>query len=398
MEMEPLRVLLLHNYYRQPGGEDTVVARERNLLESHNHVVRLHAVSNAAIRGPFGAIATAWRATYSLSARRRVADDVEGFRPNLVHVHNFFPLLTPSVYDACRAAHVPIVQTLHNYRLLCSNAQLFRDGHVCEECLGKLVPWPGMLHACYRGSRVGSGAVVSMLAVHRLLRTWSEKVDLYIAPTDFARQTFIRGGLPAQKIVVKPHFVDPDPGFDEGGGRYALFVGRLSPEKGLDTLLAAWERLAGRIPLKIVGDGSLAPHVEVVAQRRATVEWLGPQPSSRVFSLMKGARALIFPSGCYESFGMVIAEAFAVGLPVIASDVGTASSLVAHGRTGRLFRHGDAEDLATQVAWWWVHPGAVAEMRREARREFERKYTAAQNYRMLMDAYDRALASPRRAA
>jgi len=207
-----MKILLLHNSYQQAGGEDAVVVREHGLLTAHGHEVSLHAVSNQAVRGAWDRMRTAVEAPYSMSARRRIATEIQRARPDIVHVHNFFPLLTPSVYDACRAERLPVVQTLHNYRLLCLNALFFRNGHVCEDCLGKPVPWPGVLHACYRGSRGGSGAVAAMLALHRALRTWAEKVHVYIAPTDFARRTFIRGGLPAEKIVVKPHFVDPDPG------------------------------------------------------------------------------------------------------------------------------------------------------------------------------------------
>jgi glycosyltransferase involved in cell wall biosynthesis len=388
-----LRILLLHNAYQHAGGEDVGVAREHGLLTAHGHDVRLHTVSNQAVRDAWGRMKTAVQAPYSFSARRRVADEIQEVRPDVIHVHNFFPLLSPSVYDACRAARLPVVQTLHNYRLLCLNGMFFRNGGVCEDCLDKPLPWPGVLHACYRGSPGGSGAVAAMLTLHRALRTWAEKVDVYIAPTDFARRTFIRGGLPPEKIVVKPHFVDPDPGLGGGDGGYALFVGRLSPEKGIATLLAAWDRLVERIPLKIVGDGPLASQIAMTIRRRATVEWLGQQPFDRVRALMKDARVLIFPSLIYETFGMVIAEAYAVGLPVIASNVGSGASLVAPGRTGLLFRRGDPADLVAKVTWLWAHPGERAAMSRAARREFEHKYTAGQNYRGLMDVY--ALAASR---
>lgn len=388
-----MKILLLHNSYQQAGGEDVVVRRERGLLAAHGHDVCLHLESNHAVRNTWDRIRTAVQAPYSIAARGRVAAEIQRVRPDIVHVHNFFPLLTPSVYDACRAARRPVVQTLHNYRPLCLNSFFFRDGQVCEDCLATPIPWPGVLHACYRGSRGGSGSIAAMLTLHRALGTWTNKVDVYIAPTEFARQTFIRGGFPAAKIVVKPHFVDPDPGPADADGGYALFVGRLSEEKGLGTLLASWSRLAERIPLKIVGDGPLSPHVERATRWSATVEWLRGQPGDRVVALMKGARVLLFPSLSYESFGMVIAEAYAVGLPVIAAGVGTATSLIAHGRTGLLFRRDDPQDLADKVTWLWTHPEERAAMSRGARREFEQKYTAERNYRALMGIY--ALATAR---
>lgn len=230
-----------------------------------------------------------------------------------------------------------------------------------------------------------------MLAAHRALGTWTGVVDKYIVLTEFARRKFVEGKLPAEKIVVKPNFVQPDPLAGEGRGRYALFVGRLSQEKGVETLLAAWESLGKKIQIKIVGDGPLGPVVAEAARRFDGVEWLGSQPRDRVLALMKDARALLFPSVWYEGFPMVIAEAYAVGLPVIASDLGSMSSLITHRRTGLHFRPGDPRDLVAQVEWAWTHPEELARMRLEAREEFEFEYTAERNYRLLMDVYRAAV-------
>ena len=388
-----MRVLLLHNYYRFGGGEDIVVHRERELLVAHGHDVRLYSASNKSVRTVWHGLMAAWQAPYSLGARRRVAAEIERFRPDIVHVHNFFPLLTPSVYDACHAAGVPVVQTLHNFRLTCLNALLFRDGHVCEDCLGRLVPWPGVLHACYRKNPAASGVVATMLTLHRLLGTWSKRVHIYVAPTDFVRKKLIEGGLPAERIVVKPHFVDPDPGPRKGQGNYALFVGRLTLEKGIDTVLTAWDRLGGRVPLKIVGEGPEDHRVSAAVQRIQGVEWVGRQSSKAVQALMGGAMMLLFPSAWYETFGLVIAEAYAAGVPVIAGDHGSMAGLVEDGRTGFQFRFGDPEDLAEKAMWLWSHARERAVMGRAARREFEQKYSAEQNYRALMDIY--ALAGER---
>jgi glycosyltransferase involved in cell wall biosynthesis len=390
-----MKVLVLHNYYQQPGGEDVVVSRERELLEAHGHDVRLYSVSNETVRDKWDTVRTAWQTIYSWSARRHVADQITRFRPDLVHVHNFFPLLTPSVYDACRAASVPVVQSLHNYRLVCVNTQFLRNGRICELCLGKLAPWPGVLHACWR-SRGASGTVAAMVAVHRVLRTWTEKVDVYVALTDFARGKFIRAGLPAQKIVVKPNFVHPDPGIGDSRGGYALFAGRLVPEKGVATLLAAVERLGGRIPLKIAGEGPLADQVRAAARRIPGLEWVGHQPPERVLALMKDARALVVASIHYDSFALVVAEAYSVGLPVVASHLGSLPSLVEDGRTGLLFRPGDPDDLAAKLTWLWTHPREREEMRRGARQQFEINFSGARNYEMMMAVYARATAHSRK--
>jgi glycosyltransferase involved in cell wall biosynthesis len=384
-----MKVLLIHNRYQQAGGEDAAFEGERSLLASHGHDVRSFTVSNETVGGLRSKIKTAGRAVYSTSARRSVRHEIERVRPDVVHVHNFFPLLSPSVYDACR--DLPVVQTLHNYRLLCPNALFFRDGHACEDCLGRLMPWPGVAHACYRDSRTATLPVATMLTAHRLRRTWTQKVAAYIALTGFARDKFVQGGLPQGRIAVKPNFVHPDPGMGERQGRYVLFVGRLSEEKGVETLLAAHERLAGRVRLKIVGDGPLAPMVAKNAERRKELEWLGRQPRDRVVLLMKEAQLLLFPSVCYEGFPMVIAEAYAAGLPVVASNRGSMISLVSHGRTGLHFDPDDPGDLAAQIDWALTHPPELGRMREEARAEFENEYTAERNYQMLMDVYRSAI-------
>jgi glycosyltransferase involved in cell wall biosynthesis len=380
-------ILLIHNHYKKSGGEDVVVESERKLLEEHGHTVDLLEADNAEIAGFTGKMKTAVGTVYSPAAKARVAARIAAFRPDVVHVHNFFPLFSPSIYYACRDAGVPVVQTLHNYRLICPNAQLLRDGRVCEDCVGKSVPWPSVLHACYRSSRAGSAAVAAMIAVHRRMGTWKNAVDAFIATTDFSRNKLIQGGLPAERIAVKPNFA-PDPGSagDVHGG-FALFVGRLSPEKGIATLFLSWDRLGGAIPLKVIGDGPLRE--EVVRRSTGGIEYLGAQRREKVQAMMREAAFLVFPSIWYEGLPMVIVEAFSVGLPVITSNLGSMASLVEHGRTGLHFRSGDAEDLAAKIEWPLAHPAEMARMRGEARAEYLAKYTPQRNYEMLMEIYER---------
>lgn len=385
-----MKCLMVHNSYQQSGGEDHVFDAEAALLEAHGHVVVRFTAHNDAVReiGPAAlAVKTIWNGAAARAARGVLRRE----RPQVVHVHNTFPLISPAIYHAARAEGVPVVQTLHNYRLLCANALFFRDGHVCEDCLHKTIPVDGAVHACYRNSRAASSVVVAMLAVHHLVGTWAHMIDVFIALSDFARDKYIEGGLPAEKIIVKPNFIEPDPGPREAGEGYALFVGRLSPEKGLGTLLAAWERLGRSIPLKVVGTGPLAGEVQSAAQRLTGVEWLGGQPRDHVLSLMKRAEFLVIPSLWYEAFGVVIAEAYGVGLPVIASNLGSMASLIRPGRTGLHFRPGDPEDLATEVEWAIAHPAEMAEMGRAARRAYEMWYTADRNYEMLLHAYELAI-------
>lgn len=383
-----MRVLSIHNCYQIRGGEDESREAEERLLREMGHIVEVYEENNDKVAN-INAMQMAVNTVWSQQAYQTVKQQLAGQPHDIVHVQNFFPLISPSVYYAAKSENVPVVQTLRNYRLLCPNGLFFRQGNVCEDCLGKAVPLPGVLHGCYRESRVATGAVATMLTVHRTMQTWMKMVDVYIALTEFARQKFIQAGFPEEKIVVKPNFVNPDPGAGEGKGGYALYVGRLSVEKGLDTLLEAWEHLVG-LPLKIVGDGPLADQVVEATKKLDCVEWLGRKSIKEVHALMGEATVVIFPSKWYETFGRVAVEAFAKGTPVIAANIGAIAELIEHRRTGLHFCPGDAKDLATQVEFALAHPNELAQMRSEVRREFEAKYTAKQNYQQLMDIYNLA--------
>jgi glycosyltransferase involved in cell wall biosynthesis len=385
-----VKLLVVHNSYQQPGGEDQVFASEVELLASHGHQVVRYTAHNDAVR-QLSKLTLALRTSWSRTAYQELRALIQREHPQIVHVHNTLPLLSPAVYYAARSERVPVVQTLHNYRLLCPKAVLLREQRICEDCLGRRVPWPGVLHACYRQSRTATSAVAVMLSVHWLLGTWTGRVNRYIALTEFMRRKFIAGGLPPSQIVVKPNFVAPDPGVGNHCGRYALFVGRLSPEKGIQTLLRAWEHLGGWIRLKIVGEGPL--------QRLADgpprgAEWLGQKSREHVLALMRDAFVLVFPAEWYEGFPLALAEAFATGLPIVASRLGTMAELVQHRRTGLLFTPGDPIDLATMVQWAFDHPDDLAAMGRRARDEFESRYTAERNYQLLANIYERVLDDP----
>ena len=386
-----MRILLAHNFYQQTGGEDLVVADEARLLVSRGHDVIQYSVHNDEVNS-VSRLALGYRTIWSQPAYRGVRTAIATHRPEVVHVHNTLPLLSPSIYYAASAEGVPVVQTLHNYRLMCPAAVCFRNGHVCTDCVGKPVAVGAIRHACYRGSRSASAAVVTMLSVHRLLGTWERRPSVYIALTDLARRMFIASGLAAEKLVVKPNFVDPDPGIGTGDGGYALFVGRLSAEKGIRTLLHAWQSVGERLPLLIVGDGPLAPDVAAAAGKAPGITWLGERAPNEVAPLLKKATCVVFPSECYETFGRVIVEAFAAGTPVVAAGHGAAAELVTDGITGVHFRPGDAADLAAQVIHLNSHPDLRGMMRTAARSDFENRFTADVNYRLLMAIYHRALA------
>lgn len=384
-----MRVLLVHNYYQQPGGEDVVFRAEQAMLSQTGHEVQAYTVSNDELTR-YSPLGMAARTIWNGPAARQLADLVRRERIEVVHFHNTFSLLSPAVYAAVRAAGAATVQTLHNYRLLCANALLFRDGHVCESCLGRL-PLPAVRYRCYRDSVGASATVAAMQVTHRLLGTYRHQIDAYITLTEFARQKFIEGGLPGARLHVKPNFLEHDPGMGPGGGGYALYVGRLTPEKGIRTVLEAWRELGRELPLKIVGYGPLAEEVEQVAGQLPGVEWLGRRERSEVMALAGAAECLIFPSEWYEGFPMTIVEAFAVGLPVISSRVGAMSHLIRPGETGRHFTPGDARDLAAEIRAFLQADRQP--LRQQAREEFLRHYTSDENVRRLLYIYEQAKSS-----
>jgi glycosyltransferase involved in cell wall biosynthesis len=386
-----MKILVLHNRYREAGGEDRAVERETALLADGGHTVLTYMADNASIDGT-SPLALAGRTVWN----HGVYNDVRGLlgreHVEVLHVHNTLPLISPAAYYAAAAEGVAVVQTLHNYRLLCANGLLLREGRPCSSCVGAPVPLAAVHHRCYRNSRSATAVVAAMLTLHRAAGTWQRTVDTYIATTRFARDTFISGGLPADRIVVKPHFVDPDPGPGDGRGGFALYVGRLSKEKGIETLLDAWPRLGGRVPLTIIGDGPLANLVADAAARMPDVSWLGRRTPAEIQALMGGAAVLVFPSIAYETFGQVIIEAYASGTPAVVSAGGAAAELVEGERTGILVPPGDAGALAAAIQRLFSSPERLRAMREPARAAFLDRFSAERNYQQLMSIYRAAVA------
>jgi glycosyltransferase involved in cell wall biosynthesis len=385
-----MKIVVAHNFYQQPGGEDQCVATEVAMLTARGHAVTQYCLRNESIDS-MGRLDLASRTIWSQPAFQELRDLFRTHRPQIAHFHNTFPLISPAAYYAARAEGVRVVQTLHNFRLCCANALLFRNGEICEDCVGKAIPWPGVLHKCYRDSRAASGATAAMLTVHRALGTWRRAVDMYIVLTESSRRKLVGGGLPAEKIAIKPNFAYPDPGPGTGSGGFGLFVGRLSAEKGVETLLEAWRQLGRALPLKFVGDGPMKAAVEKAAASDAAIQWLRSLPLDAVYALMGQATFLIVPSQCYENFPRVVIEAFAKGTPVIASKLGAMAEIVADGRTGLHFRPGDPVDLAAKVRQIVADPLDLARMRQAARQEFDRAFTVDANYKTLMAIYEEAL-------
>ena len=386
---QPARVLSVHCYYREPGGEDTVFEAEASLLAAHGHAVETFVRRNADL--PVGTagqkVAAAAQTIWARQASRELAGAIDGFRPDVVHVHNTFQRLSPAVYRTCKRMGVPVVQTLHNYRYGCVAATLFRDGHPCEDCVGRPVPWPGVAHACYRDSRIESAVTAAMTTVHRSAGSWA-MVDRYIAPTAFAKSRFVDMGLPAGRLTVKPHVIPVDPGPRPPGasGDHLLYAGRLTADKGLQVLLDAAARCPD-VPVVIAGDGPLRAQVQDRTVTLPHVRLVGQQSRADLATLMAAARAVVVPSQLYETFGMVAAEAHAHAVPVIATAGGALADVVVDGETGWLFPRGDAGALAGLLRRAWDAPDQLVQMGLAGRRRFETLWSPAAGYRALTAVY-----------
>jgi glycosyltransferase involved in cell wall biosynthesis len=378
-----MRVLQVHNFYQQAGGEDQVFAAEHDLLAARGHRVTQYTAHNDSLVG-ISAVTMAARTVWNPAAYREIRSLIRAESIELLHAHNTFPILSPAVYYAARAEGVPVVQTLHNYRLLCPAATFFRAGAVCERCLGRRIPYAAVVNRCYRRSTGASLTAAAMLAGHRAAGTWQTKVDAYIALTSFAKNKFVEGGLPARRIAIKPGFIE-DPGYGSGTGRYALFLGRVTEEKGVDVLCRAWSRLGGMLPLKVAGDGALRSSLQAVPG----VEYLGHCSHARALELLKQAAFLVVPSLWYEGFPMTVVEALACGTPVVASALGSLNELIEDGANGLRFAPGDAAALVSCIESG-LECGRFAGMRGGARVCYEQNYTAKRNYDILMQIYSAA--------
>src|ERR1700722_15295850 len=382
-----MKVLMVRNRYQQRGGEDAVVEAETRLLGANGIDVRRFDADNDSISGLVAKIqVSASQFGVPSTAVSEFRNTVSSFRPDVVHLHNWFPTLSPSIFNICQSERVPVVHTLHNYRLLCAGATLFRDGRVCEDCIGNPLRTPGFAHSCYRNSFAGTAVATAGMLAHWSIGTWRRSVDRYIALTEFARHKMVEGGLPSDKVIVKPNFVDPDPGIGSGQGGYLLYVGRLTEEKGLRVLLECW-RSAPDLPLlRIAGTGPLENEVSQAAATMDNVEWLGGRSSEEVIDLMREASALLCPSQWYEGMPRVVIESLAVGTPVIASRIGCYPEMIVDGQEGALFPTGDSSGLRVRLRSL-LECKSLGSMRAKARRCFEMKYTGDLNYALLLNVY-----------
>ncbi len=373
-------VLLVHNRYQQAGGEDAVVESEAALLQAHGHRVLRHERHNEELHrlAPWRGAAQAF---WSSATSRALDALIEAQRPDLLHVHNTWPLVSPAVFWAARRHGLPVVLTLHNARLVCPQALMLREGRPCTDCVGRL-PWRGVLHRCYRDSAMETALVAGVTQLHRLLGTWADKVDRYIVLSEFARQLFVRGGLPARRIVIKPHFADI-PELPEQPRQGLLFVGRLAEEKGLPLLVRAAEALPAGERITVIGDGPLRETL----QSHPRLHLLGALPAAEVQAHMRHAQALVLPSLVYEMFPRALVEAAACGLPVLAASHGPMPELVDHECTGLLFEPGDAASLGAVMLRVLAAPEDARRWGQAARNHQRAHWSAETNYLQLSRIY-----------
>lgn len=387
-----MKVIAVHNFYRAsaPSGENVVFEQERDLLTEHGHEVKTFTTSNEEIveLGYAQQALAALEVPWSVRLYRRFRALLRDFRPQIVHFHSVFPRPSPSVLWACKREGIPSVMTIHNFRIACANGLLFRDGHVCEDCLGGTT-WSGIRHGCYTSSVLRTVPIALTIEAHRRMRTWHRTVDRFITMTEFGKAKAVEMGIPPDRIRVKPHFLSraPAPSQSERTGP-PVFIGRLSVEKGVRTLLAAWKNLKG-VPLIIVGDGPLKGEVERASVNASgSIQLRGLITRDQCLATLSQAPFLVVPSVWYETFGLVLMEAFACGTPVVASRLGVMAEMVRERETGILFSPGSAEDLAQKVRWLLEQPETCRHMGEAARREFEARYTQGKNYRTLMQIYE----------
>jgi glycosyltransferase involved in cell wall biosynthesis len=441
-----MKILLVHNFYQSssPSGEDVVFKNEVELLRKNGVEVVTYERYNDDIKdyGLVGKLLLPFTNIWSKKTYNEIKELIKKEKPDIAHFHNIWYLISPSAYYACKDEGVPVVQTLHNFRIFCANGLLLRNGKICEECItiktgkGSEVIGYGdkeektgnrlevignrlkivnnaLRYGCYRNSRVYSLPVAFMEYLHWVKKTWVDKVDAYIALTEFGKKKFIEAGLPSEKIFVKPNFLQNPPEPDYSHQNYAVFLGRLSVEKGLNMLIKAFHYLShppslitsdlSSIPhlpfhLKIVGDGPLRKQLEdkVRDEELHNIEFTGRKSFFEAMKLLRNSMVMIMPAICYEGFPMAIREAFACGKPVIASRLGAMAELVEDGKTGLLFESGNPVDLAEKIKWLLEHEDACIEMGKNARKVFEEKYTAEKNFEILMEIYSKMIGTSNR--
>lgn len=383
-----MKILFVHNKYQVRGGEDTVLDNEISMLRNQGHEVDVFIVSNDTVVGFFSKAGAALNCIYSIASYHTFSRVLLKIKPDIVHVHNFFPKISPSVFYACNKNRVPVVHTLHNFRSICPSATLMHKGEVCEESVTKSPFWT-VSKKVYKGSVIGTFFLYIMVVVHRKIGTWNKRVDGYIALTEFSKSIYINAGWPQEKLYVKPNSVCERYGEKElpkSKRNFVLYVGRLSEEKGLDFLLGRFASLG--VPLKIVGDGPLKSDVEALSKKYAHIEYLGLLEHSAVMELLNNATCLVMASTWYEGFPMVIVEAYALGIPVVVPNLGNMAAVVEEGVTGLKYKPGDPHSFDAKVKKVFYDEEYRSLLSESTKACYQKRYTPDLNYETLLSIYE----------
>lgn len=386
-----LKILQVHNYYKQRGGEASVIEMERTLLEKNGHVVILFCKDSALESGSLVALKTAWKMPYSQTVFEELSKILMTDQPDIVHVHNTFPLITPSVFYACKKLGIPVVYTLHNYRLIYPNALLMHNGEIDLRTINNSA-YSVVKDKVYQNSLMKTYAVSRLIEFHKKNSTWYTQVDKFICLTDFAKRIFMDWGLPENLLAVKPNFVqdpyrkfpDLNPDFKREG---FLFVGRISKEKGVEDLIRTWINYDLEIPLNIIGDGELKNNLQEISKKNKYINWIGYQNKENVYLWLTKVKALILPSIWFEGFPMTLAEAMAAGTPSIVSNIGSQHTIIKDGISGLHFNVSDQKDLMEKVISLDENPEQVTKLSEGARSIYLNQFTEQVNYGQLLNIY-----------
>ena len=380
-----MRILFVHNFYQQAGGEDQVFLAEKDLMKEHGHEVHSYTVNNDNIHSIWTKINTAINLSYSSNSRNKFSIELKKIKPDIVHCHNFFPLLTPSIFDACQEDRIPVVLTLHNYRLICPSVYLSKNNKPWELSIQKNPYWT-VPYKVYQNSFIGTAIIARMINLHKKRKTWRKKVDRIITLTEFAKNKFIESGFSPDNMVVKPNFIrDPFKDMNKRG-KFALFIGRLSPEKGIKFLLNSWQEI--NFPLKIVGDG---PLMEDLNLKKNNIEFLGKITNESVKDLLQQTQFLVFPSQWYEGFPMVLVEAMACGTPALVTNIGSMQEIISDEINGLHFELGNQEQFIEKVNRLINDKTFCESLGENGRKTYIENYTPEVNYHQLSSIYQDAI-------
>jgi len=389
-----MKILIIHNKYQQSGGEDCVFLNELTLLKENGHIVETVLFDNRTIKSTLDKLLTAVGCIFNFKSYFLIIDKIKRFKPDIIHVHNFFPLISPSVFFAASKCDVPIVLTLHNYRIICPNALLLRNQRPCISCIDKKNQIKGVLCKCYRNSFVQTFIVMLQNFVHSvLLKTWQKHLSRIIVLSEFSKRIFDKSIIKSisGNMIVKPNFTSKYEVKNKRKEDFYIFIGRLSEEKGINVLIEAFRN--SELHLKIIGNGPLESEVSNFSKKNNNVETYDFMEKEEMLEFLSRAKALIFPSICFENCPLIILEAFMLGIPVICSDIGGGAELIENGENGLLFSAGKASELIEKVKKIEKDGDLLEKLSSGALKSYKKLYTPESNYLRLIEIYQKTISN-----